>query len=191
MKKPPPKLPPGWEPFKIDPTKQTWDLKHDRTYKIPPNYGIGIKWHDKDGRLFESTLSGSDELHNGKRKCRLEESNLLFSIGASHYYAKIEAYSPGCYSYDEGTNYCSAGYGKEREDLAGYLGRIVIEAQRRLVKVEKDMAGERIGKKGDWTYRFNSEAEAREAAIRTFKERFAPGWILFDGDDCTKVIAET
>lgn len=182
---------PKLKPFIIDPRFKTFDLKYEKTYKIPVNYGIGLKWTDKHGHKFESVATEHLFTESGKRKATLDESNLLFSIGASHYYAKIEAFGPGLKDLTDGSIYSSGGYGPEFDKIQDFLRSIHLEVERRLTKLEKDLNGETIGKIGQWTYRFNSEADARAAALITFPKRFAPGWVLIDGNDCDKILLET
>jgi hypothetical protein len=169
---------PELERFTPHPELKRFLLTYEKSYKIPPNYGHALSWMDSKGQPCQSILTKIHFTGNGKRKARLVESNFLFSKSASHYYASITASAP---SIQVGsTIYEIAGYGPERDALEDYLGPINIEAQRRLTKVEKDLNGNLIGKIGEWTYRFNSNTEARQAAIRTFRERFASGWALLE-----------
>lgn len=68
---------------------------------------------------------------------------------------------------------------------------IRLDAERRLTKVEKDLFGDVIGKIGEWTYRFNTPDEAKASGIRTFKDRFTPGWILVSEYNNKEILAET
>ena len=181
------------QPFIIDTKRGHFDLQYDRKYKIPANYGVGLRWKDSEGHAFESRLQ-SGEIKNGKRVARLVESNMLGSIEATHCYSHVATWSLNNHDHTEDKTYSSAGYGPERDEIQSYLNGLRINAKRRLTKVEKDMSGELIGKVGDWTYRFNTEASAKAAGIKTFLARFGPGWLLvedeFSGDDI-KVLAET
>ena len=171
------------------------DYSYDSKLKVPTNLGIGIQWKSKDGHEFESVVGKSEYHKNGKRKARLSLSTFVgtCAIGGMHYYARIETRSPDQLNKTENHLYSRAGYGPERPEY--HLSGLRIQAQRRLTKVEKDMNGEPIGKIGDYTYRFNTEAASKAAAIRTFKRRFEPGWALVlddiddNGDDI--IIAET
>jgi len=180
---------PELKPFSPHPDLKRYRLAYEKSYRIPPNYGHGMYWNDSDGRQCRSILVEHHFTKIGKRKARLVESNFLYSTTASHYYASIAASGP--FIQVDKTIYELAGYGPEKDALEDFLGPINIEAQRRLTKVEKDLNRNPIGKIGDWTYRFNSNTEAREAAIRTFKERFAAGWALLEESDHENPIEET
>lgn len=156
--------------------------------KFPPDYEIGIEWIDDDGKRCKTVAPMPHK--TGKRVARLVESNFIGSIGGMHYYAKIKVNSP--WWSENGDKGGHAGYGgKNKPELRG----IDLEAKRILRKRERDMGGELIGRIGQETYRFNTPKEAKEAAIKLFLERFAPGWVLCgddmgDGDDYP-VLAET
>lgn len=155
------------------------DYQYEDHELIPVNVGVGFKWKGKDGHDYESVEPRSRV--NGKRACQLEQSSWNgISIGAMHYYASIEVPSPDIRDKAEPRILSCGGYGPEQPKE--YLSRIKIEAKRRITKVEKDMNDEPIGKIGDMTYRFNDSQSAREAAIATFKARFAPGWVLVDAE---------
>ena len=180
---------PELEPFAPHPDLKRYRLSYEKSYRIPPNYGHSLRWNDSNGQQCKSILIEDHFTKNGKRKARLIESNFLSSRSASHYYASIAASGPSIQVAT--TIYELGGYGQERDALEDYLGPISIEAERRLTKVEWDLNGGLIGKIGDWTFRFNSNAEAREAAIGTFRDRFAPGWALFEKFDHESPIHET
>lgn len=157
---------------------------------IPPSIGIGLTWKNSDnGHSMVSVAEGDYHWRDGKRIARLELSNLLYSAGASHYYAKIRGGAPSCKDTVTGEQWG----GSSRGGPDDHLGSLHIEVRRRLTKVEKDMSGEVIGKVGDLTYRFNSEAESKAVGIKVFKRRFAHGWVLVcqneEGED--EIIAET
>jgi hypothetical protein len=121
----------------------------------------------------------------------LQESNYLGSIGAQHYYARIEAHSPSNLDETEGELLLLGCYGTERDEIDNWISRIDVTVERRLTKVEKDMNDEVIGAVGDWTYRFNLESEAKAAGVKLFLARFEPGWVLISGDDCDLILAQT
>jgi hypothetical protein len=180
---------PELEPFTPHPDLRRYRLTHEKSYKIPPNYGHALSWLDSNGWPCKSVLTRQHFTGNGKRKARLVESDFLSSSSASHYYASIAASGP---SIQVGsTIYEIAGYGPERDALEDYLGPINIEAERRLSRVEWDLSGKTLGRIGDWTFRFNSDVEARQAAIRTFRKRFAPGWALLEELNHENPIEET
>ena len=150
-----------------------WDYQDDEKLLIKPNFALGLKWVDGEGDKCETVLGR--KLVNGKRVVRLCLSSFIGSIGAQHYYASLNVFSPTI-SNGKQLFFCGGYGGKDRPD--DMLNPLRIEAKRRLTKVEKDMNGEVLGEIGDITYRFNTEKEAEEAAIALFKRKFAPGWRL-------------
>ena len=60
--------------------------------KIKPDIYLGLKWKDDEGEAYTS-IDPTPRI-NGKRQVELSESNLLFSAGASHYYAKLRVSMP-------------------------------------------------------------------------------------------------
>lgn len=180
------------KPFVILKDASRYDALEDDNYKIPPSYGVGRKWKGDDGDKYESILTSSS-MKEGKRTCRLEESNFLGSIGAMHYYATIQFYSPDIYNHSKKKLYSCSGYGEEYGKIKEWIPCGSIQAKRRLKKLEKDMYGELIGKVGDMTGRFNSKEDAVKGGIETFKLRFAPGWVLtgWNEDEEQIKLAET
>lgn len=174
---------------KLPPTPSDYEYSEEL---IPVTLGLGIKWKDKDGHQCESHLGGY-HYRDGKRVARISESNYVgTSPGAIHYYASIVVHGPDVLDKKEGTIFSDGGYGPEHPRF--HLTRLRISARRKLTKVEKDGVGEVIGPVGSYTYRFNTPEEAKQAAIDTFKKRFAPGWVLLceDLDDNDgKPLAET
>ena len=164
---------------------RAWEYEHDEGVIIPADLWLGLKWKGDNGEDYVSEISAYD-YRNGKRIARLHITSYLGSIGAMHYYGNIEASCPSGVTTENGKRCAHGGYmGKNAPEMT----RLSIQAQRRLTKVEKDMAGEVIGKIGDWTYRFNREADVLPAAVKTFKRKFGPGWVVVD--DESKVICET
>lgn len=174
---------PATDDLPPSPNDYSWDDDGKRHGLIPPTIGIGIKWIHKDSGHLMETVIGPYDYHNGKRKATLTCSTYVgtMAIGAQHYYATITTNSP---QYrDTVTDKSWSGYsggGPERH----FYG-LRMEAKRRLTKVEKDLSGEVIGKIGEKTYRFNLPEEAKAAALKMFKERFAPGWVLMGNDEET------
>lgn len=165
------------------------DYEYTRKLKIPPTIHIGLKWKDRQGHECESVVPKCRYI-NGKRVARLIESTFVdtAAIGAMHWYARIEVWSPDVLDVTEGRQYSSAGYGPDKPEA--HLQSMRLSAQRRVTKVEKDMNDEPICKVGEYTWRFNSAEEAKAAALRMFKEKFEPGWVLVHEDGTEKVIAE-
>lgn len=143
------------------------------TEPIPADAMLGIQWDDDCGGKFE-TKHGT--MLNGKREAQLTLSSFAGGVcfGAMHYYARIEA---------------RADVGRPEETYGGhggYLGKrcpindrhIRVEAKRPIKRGEKDANGEPIGRAGELTYRFNTEKEAYETALKVFMARFGPGWCL-------------
>lgn len=179
------------------PSDYEWNIEKGLG-KIPPTLGQGIEWtHEREGHLMRTELSDY-HFKNGKRKAQLLIHSWIGSIGAMHYYAKITVESATVVNVTEGTRGHGGYVGVPKDSpLQEHIKReLSLCAQRRLSKVEKDMNGEVLGKIGDMTDRFNTPTEAREAAIRMFKKRFAPGWVLVadkmgDNDEDYPTIAET
>lgn len=153
---------------------RAWEWEHNDIL-IPSDLFIGLKWKDDSGKRYVSGLGPSRYL-NGKRIAVLNETTYIGSIGGMHYYGSINVIQPGGKCLSDGDAEFSHG---------GYLGKnapsmdsLRIQVTRRLTKVERDMNGEVIGKVGERTYRFNEEKDVRPAAIKLFKKKFGPGWIL-------------
>ncbi len=166
------------------------DYEYKEKLKIPPTIHLGWQWKDKQGHDCESVVPKARYI-NGKRVARLIESTFVdtAAIGAMHWYARIEVWSPGVLDKTENHEYCSAGYGPDKPEA--HLQGIRLSAQRRVTKVEKDQNDEPICKVGEYTWRFNSAKDAKAAALKLFKKKFEPGWVLVSEDDTEKVIAET
>lgn len=119
------------------------------------------------------------------REAQLCISNLLFSAGASHHYAKIKLGWP---RHVHASNGASWNYGVHGYDLPFGASHVEFEVMRQVdkrdLKHDREMArcytpalyGNM--KRGEWTHGFWTEQEATDAGIRFFKEHFAPGWIL-------------
>lgn len=157
--------------------------------KIPKDWQAGIQWRDDEGRLC-TTDAGYIDKATGKREATLIETTYVGScaITAMHYYARIRVSNPGWRVEGDAPGIIRGGYGGKAQPK---LDVISIDAKRTLRRREKDAMGDPIGKAGDETIRFNNPEDAREVAIKFFKEHFGPGWVLKSDDDCTKIIAET
>ena len=158
-------------------------------HQIPADLYANLQWTNKDGHKCHTVLCDRDFI-NGKRIAIFRESTYVetCAIGALHYYARIEVYGPSIHDETDKSTY----WGGSSDDPP--FGSLTIQATRILTKVEKDLSDEVIGKIGDSTYRFNTEAEAKEAGIAMFKKRFGPGWVLVpdswdEGD--RPILAET
>lgn len=168
------------------PTSHDYEWEDD--LKIPATVGIGFKWRADDGRAMESGISGSkskDDGHHyirGKRVAELILSDWLGSIGAMHYYARIESGGIyGRYVADKRDGFGHCGY-MGKSCPTDHLKEISIRAKRILSKLEKDMNGDPLGRIGEETERFNTPAEAKAAAVKLFQAKFEPGWILVCND---------
>ncbi len=169
------------------------DYEWDDKLKIPPTVHVGLKWKDKDGHQCSSHV-GERCFQNGKRIATLVESSYVgtSAIGAMHWYASIRVGSADVRDEKEDRVYACGGYGPEKPDA--HLEGIRIDAKRKLLKPEKDLNGDRLCKVGEHTHRFNSEKDAKAAAIATFKRKFDPGWVLIPedmDDNGGKPLAET
>lgn len=169
------------------------DYAYHHNTKIPVNLLVGLKWKDDEGRDFVTELLPS-HYRNGKRIARFSTSSYVgtCAIGAMHYYGRIDISTPSCkQTHKDGTT--SGGHGGYMGKQAPEIEPISIQVQRRLTRVERDMDGDVIGGVGDWTYRFNRESDVLPAAIKTFKRKFEPGWVLLGYDDNgeEKVLCET
>lgn len=160
--------------------------------KIPADFQIGLTWKNDEGRLCRTVAHNPHK--NGKRIAWLVESSFVgtCAIGAMHYYARIKVSSQGWIEEGRENIICGGYGGKNRPQFA----TISLDAERILTRVERDASDEIIGKKGDSTYRFNTEAEARTAGIKLFGQCFGPGWVLLpelleDGKDEYPILAET
>lgn len=155
---------------------------------IPVDFQVGIQWKNDGGKLC-TTLAGSPHKATGKRTVTLQVSSWA-GYGGMHTYASLKVGSP--WWTEEGSNGRHGGYGGKK---APQLEHISLDVKRVLTKVEKDLNGERVGKIGEETYRFNDKETATAAAIALFKKRFGPGWVLVGEDmgdaDDYPVIAET
>lgn len=183
---------PALTPFAVDPATFALDLCDKEDYKFPPNFGHGLKWKDKGGRPCESFLEPG-KFQNGKRIIYRCVSTYIGGscFGAMHWYSELRAYGTSIRYLDTNEVVSMGGYGPEQEKIQWYLRGITIRAQRRITKVEHDLADELIGKIGEYTTRFNTAEDAMASSLKLFTGRFEPGWILLDEEDYTKVLAET
>lgn len=163
-----------------------WAYEYNRDLKIPADFQVGLNWIGDEGEHYRTEIPKS-WLINGKRVAHLIESSFTggLSIGAMHFYGRIEVPQVGAFN-DKDNGYHGGYLGKN----APKIRCLSIQVTRRLTKVEKDMAGEVIGKIGDYTYRFNSEEDVLPEAIKTFKRKFGPGWVLVKQYE-NKVLCET
>ena len=162
---------------------------------ISADYGIGIEFKNKSG-LFIS-IGPVD----GIRRVTLDISSWVgISFGAVHYYAILKTYSlsfkclkskdKSFVEVGKSYNICGA---FEKPKCLDYID---VECKRPLTQKEKNDDPSRwseYDKPGDMVRNFNTEEEAFQAGINTFKKRFSQKlgknkekWILYDDRDCTK-----
>jgi hypothetical protein len=122
---------------------------------LEPDFDLGITWVCDQGDTWKTFCE------NNPRHIRLEVTDMLYSVGAMHYYARLRVYQPDIINQD-GEVLCLGGYGKNRPH---YIGGLNINVSRKLKKVEKDMSGEVIAKVGEFTTRFNTPKEALDQAM--------------------------
>lgn len=171
-----------------------WNYEHDPDVQIPADVWLGLRWKGDRGEDYVSVISPHDYI-NGKRIARLEQSSYVgtSAIGAMHWYGRIEVHCPSGETVENGKKCWHGGYmGKKAPEISS----LAVQVQRRISRVEKDMAGEVIGKIGEYTYRFNAEKDVLPHAIKTFKRKFGPGWVLIDAyadmvNDKPKILCET
>ena len=166
-----------------------WDYEHNPKIKIPANIGVGLKWHDDEDGVIETKLDG--QLRNGKRIAYLKQSTYVgtCAIGAIHYYGRIDARRAGAIRLRDGA-LCGGYMGKNAPGSDVYFN-IDLQIERRISKVEKDWAGDVVGKIGEMTYRHNKPDHIVALGIKLFKQKFGPGWVLLSDEDCTVVLCET
>ena len=147
--------------------------------KIPRDALLGVTWTDSFYK--RKVVTTGEFLPDGRRIARLKLSSYteMGSAGASHWYAKIEAFVQARH---EGSNMTSGGYIHDApyDDVADSID---IRVHKKLKKLTKDAWGRVVGKRGDITTRIETKEEARELAIKTFLERFGPGWALVESPD--------
>lgn len=153
---------------------------------ILPTIGEGISfecrgYHEEYGPAI-TVRRGSDFTRDGLRKVKLEISSWVgISMGAHHHYAKLKW--EGCtFNTPEGEPHPQRGcwpnnMPKEAETTELEVRRPVTQRDIDYAKRRKDGW---IPKPGDTERGFWSEEEARQGGISCFKERFAPGWALYE-----------
>lgn len=154
-------------------TPTAFEYTYDRKLQIPADIFLGLQWKDDEGKTIVTRLNAGDTL-NGKRIAILKLSSYVgtAAIGAMHWYGRIE-FNNHSYSEDGG---CVGGYmGKNAPEFPSNMS---LQVERRLTKVEYDDSGDHLGKIGSYTYRFNREQDVLPHALKTFKRKFGPGWVL-------------
>jgi hypothetical protein len=165
------------------------EYSHDWKGKvIPVNFGEGLKFTDYKGRPGTSKKASYRE--DGLREAILQENTWVGTVayGAVHYYARIQVRGVRGWTTEDGEHF-EGGYG----DLGKPKEMMGIEIKIERPTNKKDIAHFKattnydklewkymMPKLGSWEYGFWTEAEARAAAIKFFKETFAKGWVLVD-----------
>jgi hypothetical protein len=154
--------------------REFYSLLKEGAIKIPVSLAFSdeIKQiaHDFHGKehCFESLPRDGST----KKTLSVRINSYCYSINAIHWYAKVVIPCPRI-AVDGDTNVSV----NTKERLDCRLAPINIDIQRKMVKLERDLSGEPLGKVGDWTYRFNSKEGAYAAAIAFIKEGFSTDWL--------------
>jgi len=147
---------------------------------VPVDFGIGVTFKNDEGIKYTTVA------RDGQREIRLKISDLLFSIGAMHYYGKLEAYEPSLKWMEDGKE-CSGsigGYFDRHKPEAVKLSDIDIKIKRPLTQKEIDEDAERWKgwDAGSMINNFNTPEEIREQAKKIVAVRF-PGWKFVDDEN--------
>lgn len=147
--------------------------------KINPDDGVGLEWVGKNGDKYKS-LPRKDY----RRKIKIKISSWVgtCSLGAMHYYGRVEipSLNASCNGSGEFGGYLG---GTEPKEIDG----IDFQAERKLMRVERDMNDDIIGKIGEMTTRFNDEKSAGLASLKLAADNFEGDWVVsfedVDGGD--------
>lgn len=143
--------------------------------KFPLNDQLGLEWKGDNGECFRTEIDGSITPATRTVAAKITTWVGSMAIGAMHWYAHIEPERPQVIDLrrPEGGEHC------------GYLGKNAprierrrFKIERRLTKVERDMNGEIIGKKGEFTGRYNDQKTPFFDMMKGLKEKFGSGWIV-------------
>jgi hypothetical protein len=143
--------------------------------QLPLNDQLGLEWIGDDGMRFLTVIDGT--IHPTQRivVARISTWVGTSALGAMHWYARIEPDAPKIIDANKPNGGTYGGYmGKN----APSLKRRSYEVERRLTKVERDMNRAIIGKKGDYTGRYNDPKTLFFDMIKALKEKFGAGWIV-------------
>lgn len=130
--------------------------------RISPHFMLGTTWIGNDGHTYKLRRQDHPYL-------TISITSYIGSLGAMHYYARINGEKPEIYDADEKQYYMCGGYGDNKPCLYGIFS---FDALRILTSIELDMSNEPLGDIGDETGKFNSPLEAFDAAIDAALENF-------------------
>jgi hypothetical protein len=176
-------------------------------FPIQPDFDCGIRVEDENHAIYEIRLNPQQAGRGYKRTLKLKASDLLFSAGAQHYYAKLsEDYcSKIWHCIDNQLWHTDSTFTKKPEvgenchepsHLHGHSEHYKDRSQRWEIEVMRPMTRKDVKEHkryGGYTYKvgsptrgFYTPEDAWRAAIAFFKTHFAPGWRLigeFDYQD--------
>jgi hypothetical protein len=143
--------------------------------QLPLNDQLGLEWAGDNGERYRTQYAGSLN-----PKTRVVEAKITtwvgsMAIGAMHWDAHIEPDSPDIVDLNDPRGGTHSGFvGK----AAPRIERRRLKIERLLTKVERDMNREIIGKKGEYTGRYNDPKTPFFDMMRALKEKFGAGWIV-------------